>query len=361
MDRPSGIEESELVRVRLSGIGKKDNAQSITRQDIAALRAIPGVKSVACMNMVPFGGSSWNSDVSTIKDDPNGINAAFYMGTPTLIDTLGVHIIAGRQFTREEYIDYDVAQAPNVHIPSIILTKALADRLFPGGDAVGKPVYVTGKEPQIVVGVVDQIARPNDGNGASLFAYSMFLPIDTSYTVGGNYMLRVDPDRKGEVLTAVTGVLEKVDPARIILDHDTFDDIRKDHFKQDRAMAWLLGGVCIALLIITALGVVGLASFWVQQRTRQIGIRRALGATRADIRHYFQLENFILATVGIVVGMAMAYGINMWLMEKYEVSRLPAQFLPIGAFLLWVLGQIAVLGPAMRASAIPPAIATRSV
>jgi putative ABC transport system permease protein len=141
----------------------------------------------------------------------------------------------------------------------------------------------------------------------------------------------------------------------------TFGDLRADYFKADRAMAWLLGGVCIALLIITALGVVGLASFWVQQRTRQIGIRRALGATKTDILRYFQTENFILATLGILLGMGIAYGINLLLMSKYSVPRLPAGYLPIGAALLWLLGQIAVLGPALRASMIPPAIATRSV
>ena len=126
-------------------------------------------------------------------------------------------------------------------------------------------------------------------------------------------------------------------------------------------MVYLLAGVALALLIITALGVVGLASFWVQQRTRQIGVRRALGATKGDILRYFQTENFILATLGIVLGMGLAYGINLWLMKTYSVPRLPAEFLPIGAGLLWLLGQIAVLGPALRASMIPPAIATRSV
>ena len=126
-------------------------------------------------------------------------------------------------------------------------------------------------------------------------------------------------------------------------------------------MAWLLVGVCIALLIITALGIVGLASFWVQQRTRQIGIRRALGATRGDIVRYFQLENLILTTAGIAAGMGLAYAINLWLMDAYQVARLPAGALPAGAALLWLLGQLAVLGPARRAAAIPPAIATRTV
>jgi putative ABC transport system permease protein len=126
-------------------------------------------------------------------------------------------------------------------------------------------------------------------------------------------------------------------------------------------MAFLLVGVSLALLVITGLGIVGLASFWVQQRTRQIGIRRALGATRSNILRYFQTENFILATVGIVVGMGLAYAINLWLMHKYQVPRLPGSYLPIGAALLWALGQLAVLGPAMRASMIAPATATRSV
>jgi putative ABC transport system permease protein len=156
-------------------------------------------------------------------------------------------------------------------------------------------------------------------------------------------------------------VLIKSDPNRIITEHQRYDEIREGYFKQDKAMAWLLIGVCAALLIITALGVVGLASFWVQQRRRQIGIRRALGATRTDILRYFQTENFILATMGIILGMGMAYGINLWLMDAYEVARLPAEYLPAGAAILWLLGQIAVLGPALRASMIPPAVATRSV
>jgi putative ABC transport system permease protein len=113
--------------------------------------------------------------------------------------------------------------------------------------------------------------------------------------------------------------------------------------------------------VVTALGIVGLASFWVQQRTKQIGVRRALGATRGQILRYFQTENFLLATLGIVLGMLGAYGLNQLLMSHYEFPRLPAIYLPIGAVVLWVLGQIAVFGPARRAGAVPPAVATRSV
>jgi len=117
--------------------------------------------------------------------------------------------------------------------------------------------------------------------------------------------------------------------------------------------------VCIALLTVTALGIVGLASFWVGQRRRQIGVRRALGARRVDVLRYFQTENFLLASIGIGLGMVMAYGMNLLLMWQYEVPRLPLVYLPAGAIILWLLGQVAVLAPALRAAAVPPVVATR--
>ena len=362
MDRTSGIAEDEIVRVQITGIGTRSDASSITQQDLVALHAIPGVKYVTATNMVPFGNSSWNTDASTIPDDPDRpINVGLYMGGTEHLETLGVQLTSGRDFTHEEYVDFDALQSNAAKVGSVIITRGIADRLFPGQNAVGKAIYVNGKEPQTVVGVIAELARPNEFNGMKYAEFAVLLPVKLPYTVGGNYLIRVDPTRKAEVLAAVDAAFDKVDPNRIILHRETFAEIRSNFFKQDRAMAYLLFGVSLALLIITALGVIGLASFWVQQRTRQIGIRRALGATRGDILRYFQAENFILATIGIVIGMGLAYGINLWLMHKYQVARLPQEFLPIGALLLWFLGQIAVLGPALRASMIPPAIATRSV
>jgi len=361
IDRPSGIAESEVLRIGVSGIGERADAKAITEQDLAALRAIPGVKVAANTNMVPFGGSSWNTDISTVPDDPDRpINVAMYMGSPDLLEAFGVRLLAGRDFNPDEYVEYDDVRTRRSRMASLIITKGVADRLFPGQNALGKGLYVWGKEPLIVVGIVEQLARPNEAQGGTSKDYAMFLPVTLPYTMT-DYVLRVDSSRRAEVLAAVDATLDKVDARRVLLNRDTFDEIRHKYFRQDRAMAYLLAGVSIALLIITALGVVGLASFWVQQRTRQIGIRRALGATRGDILRYFQTENFILATLGIVLGMGLTYGINLWLMSAYKVPRLPGSFLPIGATLLYVLGQVAVLGPALRAAAIPPAIATRTV
>jgi len=150
----------------------------------------------------------------------------------------------------------------------------------------------------------------------------------------------------------------------VVVDNDntgTLSDLRRIYFASDRAMARLLIGVIAALLMVTALGIVGLASFWVGQRRKQIGVRRALGARRVDILRYFQIENFLIVSGGIAVGMVLTFGVNLLLMEKYELPRLPWIYLPTAAVALWVLGQLAVLAPALRAAAVPPVEATRSV
>ncbi|MGQ4661069.1 FtsX-like permease family protein [Lysobacter sp. F6437] len=364
MDRPSGLAESEIVRVQLAGIGRGDNAEALSREDVATLSAIPGVKSVALTNQLPFGNSSWNSSVNLAAEQqiPN-LNAATYLGDELLLETLGLRLVAGRDFTPDEYVDWSVFSEPGstVQPHSIIITRAMAERLYPGEEPVGKQLYTWGEEPYRVVGVVEHLVRPNEQGGRSEVQLSMILPIRVPFTIGSNYILRTDPDRREDVLKAAVATLDKVNPNRILMEHETMQQTRADYFAQDRSMAWLLVSVIVGLLVVTALGIVGLASFWVQQRTKQIGVRRALGATRGQILRYFQTENFLLATVGIVIGMALAYGINLMLMDRYELARLPAIYLPVGAIALWLLGQVAVFGPARRAAAVPPAVATRSV
>ncbi len=360
--RPSGLVEDELVAIGVTGVDTQADPIAATARDLAALRAIPGVHHVAATGSWPFGG--WDLGVSTIPDDPNLIPSITYEGSPDLLATLGVQLIAGRDFEPTEYVDFDSNHPNTVHVPSVILTRELAERLFPGQNAVGKSVYNVGKQPQIVVGVIENITRagpisfgPHREAG---WGEASLLPVNLRYGTG-IYLLRTDRERRAEVLAAAEATLTQLDPVRIFGLKKTYTEVRRDFFKQDRAMAYLLIGVSLGLLLITALGVFGLASFWVQRRTRTIGIRRALGATRTDIVRYFQLESFLLTTFGIVLGMVLAYAINLWLMDAYKVPRLPAGFLPFGALLLWGLGQIAVLGPAMRAAAVPPAVATRTV
>ena len=363
----SGIAEEELVRVQISGIGSDTDQVARTRTDLASLRAIPGVKDATVLNQVPFVNSSWNSGVRLQQEQQQStLTATTYMAEDQFIETLGLTLVAGRDFDADEYreaSDLLERTTEDGNIPATIITRSLADKLFPGEDAIGKTFYSWGDAPIRVVGVVEHLVRPGGMGGPAEREYAMVFPLRPHYNLGGNYVIRTDPDRRTEVLAAAKAVLQANGADRIIQEENskTFEQLRREYYQAPRAMAWLLGIVCVALLLVTALGIIGLASFWVQQRTKQIGVRRALGATRGQILRYFQTENFLLASIGIALGMLLAFAINQLLMGRYEMARLPLYYLPAGALLLWTLGQLAVYAPARRAASVPPAVATRSV
>ncbi len=364
MQRPGGIATNELVRVQITPIADPD-AKATTQSDLALLRGLPGVKAATALNQVPYTNASSNSGVSLTRDQSfPTLQATNYQVQEQAMATLGLKLVAGRDFNADEYIDEKVLREPNakVSIPSAIVTRAVAEKLYPGQNALGKMFYSWDEEPTRIVGIVEHLIRPS-ARGDNQWDYSVLYPVRTTYETGGNYLIRVDPARRDETLKAAIAVLEKNGPTRILLTKNskTLEELRERYYRSQRTMVWMLVGVCIALLVVTALGIVGLASFWVQQRTKQIGIRRALGATRGQVLRYFQTENFLLATLGIAIGMVLAYGMNQLLMTHYELPRLPLIYLPIGAATLWLLGQVAVFGPARRAAAVPPAVATRSV
>jgi putative ABC transport system permease protein len=359
----SGVAEHELMQVQVANIGKPSNAKARAQEDLALLRRIPGVTAAALVNQVPFTNSSSNT---SIKLDPTQklptVNVTMYMGED-LIRTFGARLVAGRDFNADEYLDFDAMRSnPDLQnkVGSVVITQLLGERLWPGESALGKNIYL-GKTSVRVIGVVQALIRPALFGGDDGAQWSMVFPLRMSAASGSRYVLRAAPGQLERVLEDAAKVLRKADPHRIVLEKHTLDDIRSDFFQNDRAMAGILVGVIAALLTVTALGIVGLASFWVAQRRRTIGVRRALGATRRNILNYFQTENFLLATMGIALGMVLAYGINLFLMLHYELPRLPAVYFPVGAIALWLIGQLAVLGPAMRAAAVPPVVATRSV
>lgn len=359
MNAPSVIAEDELVRVKTIGLRKDDNADARTREDIALLRGLPGVRDVTIVNQVPYGQSSWGSGFSATKGQVRATaELSRYMAGEHFLETLGLRLLEGRDFLPEEYLSFDVVQKAEgpVPMPPSLLSRSVAMRMFPDGSALGKQIW-EGNEPSRVVGIVDELPSPNPRRNR----YIVIQSLRFNYANGGNYLLRVAPGEGDRVLKQAGEVLDKALHERIIFRLERMDEVRARYFRDDRALAWLLGIVSVAMLLITALGIVGLASFWVQQRTQMIGVRRALGATRQQILRYFQLENLLLTGMGVVVGMVAAYGINFALMKQHELPPLPLSYLPVGTLVLLALGQIAVLGPALRAAAVPPVVATRGL
>jgi putative ABC transport system permease protein len=360
MNMPSGIAEHEVIQIQAADIARGPDTKSRARADLDVLKQIPGVKMAAVANQLPFGRSSSNSGVKlTPTQKMSSLNATSYWGED-ILQTLGPQLAGGRFLEAGDYVDYtDVIAGDHKALPKVVvITQAMGEKLWPGENALGKTFYL-GDSPITVVGVLKHLVRPSIFEDASA-DYSMVVPIRVPAVPGVNYLIRTAPENRDRVLTAALAALKKLNPNRVVLKKRSFDEVRRSFFEDDRAMVGLLAGVCVALLVVTALGIVGLGSFWVAQRRRQIGVRRALGATRANILHYFQTENFLLTTIGIGFGVVLAYAINAMLMLHYELPRLPGGYLVVGALVLWLVGQAAVLSPALRAAAVPPVVATRS-
>lgn len=360
VQRPSGLADQELLALSVGSIGPSENPAATSRADLAALRALPGVRSATLINQVPFGNSV---QMSEIRRQPNldgeGFTAASYNASEGWLETLGLRLVAGRDFEAGEYQNLlDLETSADPVYPAIILNRAMAQRMFPKGDALGQHIYGFGSRPIRIVGLVERLTPPHPGAADGSQDSSIVLPLRETFR-GGYYLLRTEPAQRDALLKAAAVALERSGPNRILRESKRLADMRERYYRQDRSMINLLAGVCLALLVVTAFGIVGLASFWVQQRTRMIGTRRALGATQGQILRYFQTENFILSTLGIALGMAAAYGISLALMKHYELPPLPLSFLPIGAVVLWGLGQLAVLIPARRAAALAPVAALR--
>lgn len=375
---PSGLDEAGLSIVTVDDLGSGANPLSVHQADLAALRRLPGIKSAALVASVPFDGAetgtvacgslaAGHAAMQAHATVPGCAVVAQYEGGPGTLRTLGLKLAAGRDFRPNEYTASasDESGTPPTS-SAIIVSETLAAQLFPGhpGSAVGRVVYygmdgLARGQGTRVVGVVKQLhgmAVTGQGPGDS----SALVPIEpTGAQV--EFAFRTGGAAQTDARQAAVATLLQRQPQRDISGHDarTYAQIRAAYFSRDVTMITLLLAATLGLLFVTAMGIAGLANFWVGQRTRSIGIRRALGATRSRILRYFQIENFLIVTAGVTAGTALAIGLNLLLMPYYEVARLPMRYLTVGAVAMWVVGQISVLSPALRASRVPPLVAAR--
>jgi putative ABC transport system permease protein len=363
LSRPSGLDEQNLFTFDNTWVGSGDsNLEPLSTTDLETVRSTPGVVDAYRSNSFPLRGGGWSTGVNlTPEEQKSKAHTGVYMVDEHALATLGVHLIAGRNFTHDEISRFAAHQtmAPAL----IIVTKSLADELFPDGTALGKQIYMSTRDPpSTIIGIIEELQTPWVGSSWSdKFARNCLLAPYISMERGSYFVVRTKPGELDKVMKDVESRLNAANRLRVIRKVRTFAETREHAYAKDKGMAVLMGIVCTALLLVTAAGIVGLASFWVGQRQRQIGIRRALGATSRDILHYFQLENVLIGGGGAFVGVLAAVGLNLWLVTEFEMARVPVWYVLSAAAIVMVLGQLAVLQPALRASKVPPVIATRSV
>jgi len=359
-NRPTGMNESNLIAVQNRYVGAPSTYLPIIRTDIQAIRAMPGVEDAYVTNTYPLRRGGWSLTARTAPDaTKGGAQTALYFGDEHTLKTLGVQLIAGRNFTASEIGSFERQESPSP--PQVIVTKTLADKLFPNGDALGKVIYYRGGKPSTIIGIVAKLTVPWIDMD---FMDSVTIMPLTFNDGGQSFMIRTKPGQQDAVFKSVPKVLFDVNRMRVLPEKygiRTFETVRANAYEADRGMAILMSVVCGVLLAITAAGIVGLSSFWVGQRRKQIGVRRALGAKRSDILSYFMTENFLIALAGVVVGTMLALGLSQWMFTHFEMKRLSFTYVMVGVVALLGLGQAAVFAPALRASRVSPVEATRSV
>lgn len=369
VSRPSGVAEAELIDLRLYPTRPIADIRDMQRRDLAAIGALPGVKSAAALNQFPLTFSAWYiGGLTTDPQDQNStISAAIYQSGDSLIDALGLRLTEGRDFLAEEILDVDPAVNPQN--PSVVMvTQALARALFPSETQyVGRSFYLGGGNsdgsgeaptPVRIVGVIEQLQTPpaqagEDGEMSIVYPIRLLQP-------SVRYAIRAEPAARAEVMREAEKALLALRNDRVLLGNNSFDQVRERRYAGEKLMAGLLIAVTVFLMLITASGIVGMASLWVNQRRKQIGVRRAMGARRVDIVRYFLVENLLITSAGVVAGIGLALLLNDLLVRELSLARLPLGYLFGTMLAMWLLGLAAVLAPALRASLVPPAVATRT-
>lgn len=362
---PTGAAEPDIGLIQSIGVIGSDNPGT-AGSNLATLQAVPGVLSAA-FGTPPL----WGVDRAPLYATPDATQALAqpyqFGGSQGLNRTLGVQVLEGRDIAEDEipgieevFSEHPASSAPK-QMPAL-LTRPLAERLFPGQSPLGKILYSSfwGYPASMrVVGVIAPLRAAITGHADDGQAVLAEFKV-SGQGLGGGYLIRSRPGQLQQVLPLAAAAMQRANPGHVQQQVTSMAGLRADYFRNDRAVARMLVAIMAILLTVTALGMGGLASFWVAQRTRQIGIRRALGATRGDILRYFQAENFLIVGAGALVGAALALALNQWLMHRFELERLSVPTVLASMAAVWLLGQLAVLGPALRAASIPPVVATRS-
>jgi putative ABC transport system permease protein len=355
--RPPGIDSDNLIFVQSYGFGPNYNQRVTIDNDLRLLRSLPGVVSASPISQIPMsgGGSATNLGPEQTREKVT-INTNHFAVDEHGVEALGVKLVEGRNFTQAE-IQYNPDPANSDFVPFVILNKDAARAIFGTEHAVGKTVYDY-SHSAVVIGVMENML--GSWVGWDKLTQVMLTPrIEAGPQA--RYVVRAEPGRRDALIAEIEQKLSGTNPHRAITFVRSHEFYKERSYRADSRMVVFLSVLIGLMISVTALGIVGLASFLVSVRRKQIGTRRAVGARRVDIIRYFMMENWLLTTGGVIIGSLFAFAFGQWLSSAYSLPRLPPMYVVGGVVVLWILGQLAAFLPARRAAAIPPAIATRTV
>ena len=365
MLRPTGLDEQHILVAEVEPFDKQFEDEQFLRtiydEDLRKLRAVSGVRAVSAMSAVPLSGGGSATGRKAAGAEINTITAPYFVVGTDVLQTLGVELVEGRDFQPGDFpADEGAASGPEYKGANVILTRDLANLLYPEGHAVGRQIQSGGDDPQFdtVVGVIERMhgAWPT----SEVAERVMLMPGNPAESRRTNYFVRADPQAAATLAHTVEETLLAVHPGRLVR-VQKLSTVKAETYAEQAAFSKLLGGMCVELILVTSLGIVGLTSFSVTQRTHEIGTRRALGATRAGILRHFLVENWVVTGIGLTLGLVLTLGLNFALAHWAEVPRIGVLHVVLGMGALSGAGLLAALAPALRAMLVSPVIATRNV
>lgn len=346
---------SENVLLMAFNLGREGytepQGRNFHRQVIERIRAVPGVLNATVARDRPFGGGFQRSVFIEGQEPPpggrgvlvqtNNIGAGFF-------ETLGIPLLRGRDF-----VEADNQQAPKV----MIINEAMAGRFWPDQNPIGKRLKLFGDQDfREVVGLVADTKYNSLTEPRRAF---MYMPLQQEYVPQINVHVRTGTDARA-LVSALRNEVQQIDPSLPVLNIQTLSERVENSLGGERSQATLLGSGGILALILAAIGLYGVMSYSVAQRTREIGIRMALGATRGNVKGLVLRQGVALVSAGVVLGLGAAFVITRSLASLlFGVSAIdPITFGGTSALLI-VVALVASYVPARRATKVDPIIALR--
>jgi putative ABC transport system permease protein len=324
---------------------------------VERLKTMPGVNAAAITNAVPLGGGAPGTTRFEIEgrpiDDPERRPSTdARVATPQYFATLGIPVVAGRVFT-----DLDSEESMRVAVINQAMTKYW-DGLDPVGTRLRPIVGQTEQPWYTVIGVVGDVRQFGLARDA---VAQVYIPLSQSqFGIAGQVLVRTagDPAAFGNQLRAA---VYSVDPNQPVENVQTLDDLRSEALAAPRLTATLLGIFAALALLVTLAGIGGVIATSVTQRTKEFGLRMALGASREGVLTMVVRQGLLLVAIGLVIGIAGALAAGRVLSSYlYQTApRDPIIFAGVAAVFI-LAGVVACLIPARRATTVDPLIALRA-
>jgi len=320
---------------------------------------LPGVEGVAVGGFVPWrDAGSFGPGIAFAVEGYKPANgeenphARVRLAAPHLFAVLGVPLLAGREFTDE---DHDKSEDVS------IVSQSVAQRLFPNGDAVNRHMWWTDpyfgdKVPRRIVGVVADV---NDENVVPAPALTVYMPV-RQVGIAGRLFVRAAGDPYA-LVPAVTRVIREISPDQPVERAATLEDVRAEVLSPERLNAFVFSGFAGIALLIAVVGVAGVLAFSVSARTREFGIRLAVGSTPRHLLARVLSEGVRIAAIGIAAGTAGGYVLAQAAAKFFTTVQLPGALALTGAAAVLIgAAVVASLMPAARAARVDVVQALRS-